>query len=120
MKKAILVGLAALTLIGSAPLVFADWHPGMEEVWVTGTDWRPGIRDRIHSIRARIHEGLRNGELTPHEARRLTGELDDIKLELDDMTVDHYLSGSDRQRIVDRLNVLGERVWQLKHNDVVR
>lgn len=121
MNKALLAGMATLILFATAPaVVFADWHPGMEEAWVSGTDWRPDIRDRIHSIQNRIHQGIHNGELTDAEAGDLSRELDDIRIELDGMTADHYLSGSERERVVQRLNILSKRVWRLKHNDVVR
>lgn len=120
MKKIISVVLSALLMSGLSMPSFADWHPGMEEHWEAGTDWRPDIRERISIIHSRIDQGMHSGSLTRREGRRLHRDLDRVLDDINRMKSDGYLNARERDRIVHELNALADKVWDLKHNGAYR
>jgi len=128
-KKMLIVALNSLALLACAPATTVAerypppperYQPPPEVRWQPGTDWRPGIRDKITDIRKRINSGVNNGNLTRTEADRLRYDLDGILDELDRMKSDGYLSERERNRVVAQLNHLSDDVYRLKHNESTR
>lgn len=126
MKKILVIAAVnALALLACSPVATADWGdrdraeiaPTMRDPWQRGTDWRPGIRERIVHIRNSIREGVESGQLTRREANRVRSELDAVRDELDRMRSDGYLSERERNRVLAQLDDVNRDVRRLKHND---
>ncbi len=61
---------------------------------------------------------MERGSLTRREAKRLRGELDDIRYQIDQMREDDgRLSRRERNRIHDRLDGLERRIREEKRDD---
>ncbi len=81
-------------------------------------EWRSSIRERIAKAERRIDRGVERGSLTRREAKRLRGELDDIRYQIDQMREDDgRLSRRERNRIHDRLDGLERRIREEKRDD---
>ena len=75
------------------------------------------FEQRIDRQHRRIERGLRSGELTRKEAKRLRKQLRQIaKLERR-YTRDAFLDRHERRKLHNKLNVASERIYRLKHND---
>lgn len=81
-------------------------------------EWRSSIRERISKAERRIERGVERGSLTHREARRLRGELSDIRYQISQMLEDDgRLSRRERARIHDRLDDLEQRIREEKRDD---
>jgi hypothetical protein len=94
--------IAALTLGGTLP-AYADHH---ESLW-----------ERMHRIDKRIERGVRSGELTRGEVRRLEHERREIRAMFREFRDDHHLSYKERRILEYKIDRLSEHVAALKHND---
>lgn len=103
MKKAIL--LCALLFVGSA---FASAQ--------TAT---PRVTKRQLKQQARIEQGVRSGELTAGETKRL--ELQQAKIQADKRKAkaDGVVTPAERARLAREQNRASRRIYRLKHNDRV-
>ncbi|MDD3293328.1 MAG: hypothetical protein PHG20_01415 [Geobacteraceae bacterium] len=119
MKKMICVTLCAALLAGTAVVSYAQRGPGPGYGYggPSRGDWRGGIRSRIHDAKRRIDQGLRNGTLTRHEARRLNGKLDRIMFRIDRMRSDGDLSPRERDMINRDLDRLNRQIFREKRDD---
>lgn len=78
------------------------------------------FEQRIDRQHQRIERGVRSGELTRKEAKRLRKQLRHIaKLERR-YTLDGHLDRHERKKLHNKLNVAGDRIYRLKHNDRYR
>jgi len=83
-------------------------------------DWTPRIDRREARQEARIHQGVRSGELTRGEAMRLrAGERHIGRMEMR-AKCDGRVTLRERARIAHAQNRESRRIWRLKHNDITR
>ena len=102
MKRAIVLGLAILTL-GSAAAAAAESTPHIDK--------RQDRQER------RINHGIENGSLTRKEVRRLHREARQIRM-LEKMALqDRYLHPAEINMLEDALDDLSEQIYAAKHND---
>jgi len=103
MKNLIGASLVAL-LCGAAPAI-ADHNV------------RDGsINERQHRIGQRIEQGMRSGELSPHEFHRLQYEAREIRRVEYHFRADGRLSGRERDELHARLDRLSRDVYREKHD----
>ena len=78
------------------------------------------FEQRIDRQHRRLEQGIRSGELTRKEVKRLRKQLRHIaKLERR-YTRDGYLDRHERRKLRHKLNVASNRIYRLKHNDRYR
>lgn len=102
MVKEIIIGTAAVVLLAAS----AQAAPG-----------KGMIRERMITQERRIHEGGRNCQLTPHEARRLEREQTRIRHTARRMWSDGRLNSRERHRLVHAQNRADRHIYRLKHNN---
>ena len=76
-------------------------------------DFHPRLR-RAHEG---IERGIRSGALTRDEARRLNGELDNLRDDEARMRADGRLTNREAERLERELDRLERHISALKHND---
>ena len=77
----------------------------------------PGVAQREDGLRARIDDGLANGDLSPGQASRLRGELREI-VDLDARYQDDGMTDWQSQDLNSRLSLLASRLnYDLGMND---
>jgi len=74
------------------------------------------IDQRRMAQRARIHAGVRSGELTPREAMRLNTHQRHIRHAERRFKADGFMSRGERGRLNHLENRQGRRIFRLKHN----
>ena len=73
--------------------------------------------DRLErSEQKRIRQGIRSGELTPREIRRLEREQARIRVEEAQAKSDGTVTRQERRRLVRGLNRASRDIYRLKHN----
>jgi hypothetical protein len=80
----------------------------------------PWIDQRGREQAARIRQGLRNGSLTPQEARRLWAEQRRLRNTEGQMRVDGYLSPQERARLTAMQNRASRDIYRARHNGMVQ
>lgn len=110
MKNTILTLVAAATLAGTAAPAFAQGP--------RARDWQP-LSLRENQIERRIDNGMRNGQLTRREARRLHREFNDL-LRLEARYERNGLNFRERADLERRYDILASRVRFEKHDDQTR
>ncbi len=80
-------------------------------------DRTPGIDNRELRIRDRIDEGVRSGQLTKHEARRLYRTERDIKRHEANFKRDGVVTGQERRQLRNELTALHDDVERMMRND---
>ena len=98
MNKSVL--FAILAVIATAP-VLAD---------------TPRLNAREHNQRARIHNGVVNGELTRPEARRLAAGQVHLHRAEARMKSDGVVTGRERARLQHEANQQSRRIYRQKHD----
>jgi len=78
------------------------------------------FEQRIDRQNQRIRHGIRNGELTRHEAKRLRREQRRIARMEHRFSDDGYLDRHERRKLHRRLNKASDRIYRLKHNERYR
>jgi len=101
MKKAIL--LCALFVIGSA---FASAQ--------TAT---PRVTKRQLKQQARIEQGVKSGELTAGETKRLEREQGKIQADKRKAKADGVVSPAERAKLAREQNRANRKIYRLKHNE---
>jgi hypothetical protein len=96
MRKALIALMAGGALVATALPALAQSYDS-------------GIAQREDSLRLRIDDGLRGGDLSPGQASRLRGELREI-VDLDARYQDDGMSDWQAQDLNSRLSLLGARL----------
>ena len=82
-------------------------------------DWQthdPGIEARQHRQQARIAQGLRSGELTRFEARRLEREQAQLRRKERIYKADGVLTAAERRDLQRDLNRAERHIYNQKHD----
>lgn len=77
----------------------------------------PGVNARQHRQQDRISQGIRSGELTPREARRLAREQRMIRREERAYRSDGVLTPGERADLQGDLNRSSRHIYNQKHDD---
>lgn len=75
-----------------------------------------GINKREYREQQRINEGIRSGELTHREARRLESGLARIRVDERFARADGYLTYRERERLERELNRESHSIYRQKHD----
>ena len=78
------------------------------------------FEQRIDRQQQRIEQGVRSGELTRKEAKRLRKQLRHIARLERRYTLDGHLDRYERKKLHNKLDVASNRIYRLKHNDRYR
>ena len=76
----------------------------------------PRIQNRMENQQARIEQGVKTGQLTPWEARRLGREQVRIGRMEERMKSDGWLTYRERARIQHRLNQSSRHIYRQRHD----
>jgi hypothetical protein len=76
----------------------------------------PVINDRQKNQRARIRQGVKSGELTKGEARKLRSEEKTIQAEKKIAKSDGKVTAAERQQIRKDQNKSSKEIYRMKHN----
>jgi septal ring factor EnvC (AmiA/AmiB activator) len=106
MKKVLFVLMFAVMLFSMVAIGYAERE-----------DFRGGIRTRIQDAKQRINQGIENGSLSRHEAKKLNKELDRILHKIDRMREDGRLSEKEREKINRDLDRLDRDIAREKRDD---
>lgn len=79
-------------------------------------DRDPGVNARQHNQQARIRQGVRSGELTPHEARKLEREERGIRQDERQDKSDGKLTAAERKDLHQDLNQASRDIYAQKHD----
>ena len=82
-----------------------------------GSAWAGRISDRQWRQEKRIHQGIRSGELTRHEARKLYQQQRRIRNFAKRAWADGWLSPRERVTIERRQDRASHHIYRLKHNN---
>lgn len=75
---------------------------------------------RIERQQMRIKKGVRNGELTKNESKKLRKQQRHIKKLNKQFKKDGHLSRHERKTLQQELNLASKRIYRFKHNDRYR
>lgn len=75
------------------------------------------IHNRLIRQQQRIEQGIDSGTLSRKEAKTLKKEQRRIRKLVRTFRSDGRLSKAERKKIKKKLDVAGNRIWSLKHND---
>ncbi|HEU4655308.1 MAG TPA: hypothetical protein VFS47_15070 [Steroidobacteraceae bacterium] len=103
MKSFAVASAIAILAMGAASIACAGDHD-------------PGVNARQHNQQARIHQGVRSGELTPHETRKLEREERGIRREERQYKADGQLTAAERRDLQKDLNHASRDVYRQKHD----
>lgn len=106
----------AMTIIGvvaisTGPLAYADNEPGLRD---------PGVNARQERQKNRIKQGIRSGELTKREAKRLRDEHSEIKQLEAAYKSDGKLTQDERKDLHHELNENSKKIRKQKHDGQTR
>lgn len=76
----------------------------------------PGVNHRQHNQQGRIAQGVKSGELTRGEARRLHAEQRQIRTEERAYKADGQLTGTERKDLQRDLNQASRGIYRQKHD----
>ena len=108
MKTTIL--LTALVIAGTGILYAQDVPPP-----AAGTK-TPVVNQRQKNQHARIRQGVKSGELTKGEARKLRGEEKSIQAEKQMAKADGKVTPAERAKLRHDQNKASRDIYRLKHN----
>lgn len=100
------------TLIVAA-ITFALTVPVLAQTPGTKT---PGIRQRQRNQQHRIRQGVRSGELTARETRRLEKEQKEVQQEKKEARADGTVTAQERREIHKEQNQASRHIYRAKHN----
>lgn len=107
MKKILSILLCATFLFSSSALLIAQTRTA-------------GIDQREHRQQIRIRQGIRNGELTRPEARRLEAEQGIIRADEAIAKSDGKVTPNERRKLQRELNRSSRDIYLQKHDGQVR
>ncbi|HWQ34349.1 MAG TPA: hypothetical protein VNQ79_15990 [Blastocatellia bacterium] len=96
-----------------AGIAFALTAPAFAQTAGTKT---PGIRHRQRNQQHRIRQGVRSGELTAGETRRLEKEQKDIQQDKKAAKSDGTVTAQERREIHQEQNQASRHIYRAKHN----
>lgn len=103
------------------PLFVSMILAGMATLWMStsaqASPLDPGVNVRQHHQQQRIGQGVRSGELTPAEARRLEREQRHIRREERRYKADGTLTPAERADLQHDLNRASRHIYNEKHDD---
>ncbi len=106
------------------PLFVSMLLAGMATLWLSApaqaSPQDPGVNARQHHQQQRIGQGIRSGELTPVEARRLEREQRHIRREERHYRADGQLSPAERADLQRDLNRSSRHIYNEKHDNQQR
>lgn len=76
----------------------------------------PGVNRRQHDQHARIHQGVRSGQLTHSEAKSLRSEQRSIRQEEHQDKADGKMTAAERKDLHKDLNQASKDIYADKHN----
>ena len=82
-----------------------------------GNPYAPGVHHRQHLQGGRIFQGVRSGELTRHETRRLVRQQRGTQRMKRRLRADGDLSAADRAKLHARQDFNSATIYRLKHNE---
>ena len=90
---------------------------GLSQSAVFAQDKTPVVDQRARNQQARIRQGVKSGELTPAETRRL--ERQEGKIKADEMVAksDGKVTKAERKKLSREQNRESKRIYRLKHNN---
>jgi len=97
--------------------IFKEKHDTVSSGPAVQVDWRGGIRSRIQVSKQKIEQGIEQGTLNRHEARKLNKELGKILNKIDRMKADGRLSQGERDSIKHDLDRLDRDIFKEKRDD---
>ena len=80
----------------------------------------PRVNTRQHTQHDRIKQGVRSGELTRHETRRLAGEQRDVRQLERAYKSDGTLTGAERRDLHHEQNQASRDIYRQKHDAQAR
>ncbi|HTO93623.1 MAG TPA: hypothetical protein VMM80_04605 [Bacteroidota bacterium] len=83
-------------------------------------DRTPVVRERQANQKARIRQGVKSGELTKGEARKLHQEQKTIKAEKQMAKADGKVTHAERAKLRKDQNKASRDIYKLKHNNRVK
>ncbi|MRR50946.1 MAG: hypothetical protein EG825_08525 [Rhodocyclaceae bacterium] len=105
------------------PLILSMMLVAAASAWASSAEARQGqgynhhqVNQRQHHQQGRIGQGMRSGELTRHEARRLGAEQRGIRQEERRYMADGHLSRYERADLRRDQNAANRHIWQQKHD----
>jgi len=107
--------LSAIVLVCAATALAQDTNPPQ-----TPKDKTPIVRERQNLQKARIRQGVKSGELTKGEARKLHQEQKTIQAEKQMAKTDGKVTPAERAKLRKDQNKASRDIYKLKHNDRVK
>ena len=101
MRKAVSLFVAVVFVLGVSAVSMAGSH---------------GINQREYREQQRINQGIRSGELTRREARRLEAGLARVRIDERFARSDGHLSANERARLNRELNHESRSIYRQKHD----
>ncbi len=102
------------------PLLISALLAGLVTFWLSASAQAapgdPGVNARQHHQQQRIGQGVRSGELTRGETRRLEREQRMIRAEERQYKSDGVLTREERRDLHQDLNAAGRHIYQEKHD----
>lgn len=77
----------------------------------------PRVNARERRQQARIHQGVKSGELTPGETRRLEAQEGRIKADEMQAKKDGKVTPAERRKLNREQNRESRRIYRMKHNN---
>jgi polyhydroxyalkanoate synthesis regulator phasin len=96
--------------------IFKEKHDAVTAIPSVQVDWRVGIRSRIQASKQKIEQGVNQGTLNRHEARKLNKELVKNLQKIDRMKADGRISQGERNKIIRSLDKLDRDIFKEKHD----
>jgi len=108
--------ISAIVFMCAATALAQDQNPPPQ----TPKDKTPVVRERQMNQKARIREGVKSGELTKGEARKLHQEQKTIKAEKQMAKTDGKVTPEERAKLRKDQNKASRDIYKLKHNNRVK
>jgi len=107
--------LCAIVFTCAATVFAQDQNPPQ-----TPKDKTPVVRERQANQKARIRQGVKSGELTKGEARKLHQEQKTIQAEKQMAKTDGKVTPEERAKLRKDQNKASRDIYRLKHNNRVK
>jgi len=112
MKTRIALMILPILSILTAPVMASDYNRNDQRI--------DRIEHRLDRQKWRIKQGVRSGELSRHETKRLRKQHRRIVKMKHRFLHDGYLNRHERRKLERKLNAASDRIYRLKHNNKQR
>lgn len=75
------------------------------------------IKQRLHNQSNRIDKGVKKGQLTHREVKKLRREQKHIAKQIKHFKKHNYLSSRDRHELINHLDYMQDKISDLRHNE---